>query len=232
MDLNQYRGNSMASKSSNPNDIPEREPVERVVSGRKIEESPGKKFLSEFFADDIRNIKDYIIYDVLIPATKNAISDAITNGIDIALFGKANARNNIYSNTIKRVPYNTFGSSIYSGSNTVTRRITSPNEQTQERRMPGYRNAYSVQDVLIPFSMDEPHNVTKAKATEALATLRMRLSRYGFVSVADFYETVLNEVPNDIMDHKWGWYDLSGACMQQARDGFILRMPKNVEPID
>lgn len=228
MDLSQYRGNSNASK--NDISVPEREPVTNVVSGRKIAETPGRKFMSEFLSDDIHNIKDYIIYDVIIPALKNAISDTITNGIDMLLFGQTRVRGFNGSNTIKRIGNNTPYSSIYNSTNKVTR--LSSNNVEPDRRQVSYRNSYSVQDVLIPFTIEEPHNITKGKANEALTALRMRLNKYGFVSVADFYEAVLNEVPDDIQDHKWGWYDLSGAYIQQSREGFILRMPKNIEPID
>ena len=52
------------------------------------------------------------------------------------------------------------------------------------------------------------------------------------VSVADFYQIVLKEVPEDIQDHKWGWYDLSGLRTQENREGIRIFVPKNVEPIE
>lgn len=228
MDLSQYRGNSNSSKEVNISSN-DREPMNNIVSGRKIQESPGRKFMSEFLADDIHNIKDYIVYDVVIPAVKNAISDTITNGIDMLLFGQTRSRFN--SNTIRKVGgtnYSSF-SSLYSNNVSKPSKISSFD---QERRVPGYRSAYTVDDILVPYSFDEPHNITKGRVNEALTMLNMRLKRYGMVSVADFYETVLNSVPDDIQDHKWGWYDLSGMRTRDTREGIIIIMPKNVEPID
>lgn len=204
MDLNQYRGNSNASKQ---NDIPEREPMQVVASGRKVPQSAGRKFLSEFIADDIHNIKDYILWDVLLPAIKNAISDTVTNGIDMLLFGQTRTRG---GNTVKRItPY----SSLYSN-NVSSNRVVKYNETVQDRR-PRSLGGYSYQEVVL---------ATRPEAEDVLAQMRLYLDRYGVVSVGDLYGAV-GEVP-DMIDNKWGWSDLSGACVQRCSDGFILRMPR------
>ena len=228
LDLSRYKGNSNASKV---NDIQqEKEPVTKVASGRRVSESPLRKLASDFLAEDIYNIKTWFWKEIVIPGFKNG---AIAF-VEAIFYGPSNYVSRGVgwngSNTIRRVGGNTPYSSLYS-SGTRTR-LQSNTIEPNRVGTPDYRNAYNVQDVLIPFTANEPRNITKAKAQEALTTLRMRLNRYNVVSVADFYEAVLNEVPDDIQDHKWGWYDLSGAYIQQAREGYILRMPKNVEPID
>ena len=204
MDLNQYRGNSNASKQ---NDIPEREPMQVVASGKKVPQTAGRRFLSEFIADDIHNIKDYILWDVLLPAIKNAISDTVTNGIDMLLFGQTRTRG---GNTVKRItPY----SSLYSN-NVSGNRVVKYNETVQDRR-PRSLGGYSYQEVVL---------ATRPEAEDVLAQMRLYLDRYGVVSVGDLYGAV-GEVP-DMIDNKWGWSDLSGACVQRCSDGFILRMPR------
>lgn len=204
MDLNQYRGNSNASKQ---NDIPEREPMQVVANGKKVPQSAGRRFLSEFIADDIHTIKDYILWDVLLPAVKNAISDTVTNGIDMLLFGQTRTRG---GNTVKRItPY----SSLYSN-NVSGNRVVKYNETVQDRR-PRSLGGYSYQEVVL---------ATRPEAEDVLAQMRLYLDRYGVVSVGDLYGAV-GEVP-DMIDNKWGWSDLSGACVQRCSDGFILRMPR------
>ena len=204
MDLNQYRGNSNASKQ---NDIPEREPMQVVANGKKVPQSAGRRFLSEFIADDIHTIKDYILWDVLLPAVKNAISDTVTNGIDMLLFGQTRTRG---GNTVKRItPY----SSLYSN-NVSSNRVVKYNETVQDRR-PRSLGGYSYQEVVL---------ATRPEAEDVLAQMRLYLDRYGVVSVGDLYGAV-GEVP-DMIDNKWGWSDLSGACVQRCSDGFILRMPR------
>lgn len=201
MDLNQYKTNSDASKG-----IQEREKVMQIASGKKVPQSAGRKFLSEFLADDISNIKDYILWDVLLPAVKNAISDTITNGIDMLLFGQTRTRG---SNTVKRItPY----SSLYSSSN----RIVKYNDiQEQQSRKNRGLSGYSYQEVVL---------ASRPEAEDVLAHMRIYLDRYGVVSVSDLYDAV-GEVP-EMMDTKWGWTDLTGACVQRCSDGYLIRMPR------
>ncbi len=183
-------------------DIPERERMKPVASGKKIPQSAGRKFLSEFLADDIHSIKEYILWDVLLPAVKNAISDTITNGIDMLLFGQTRGR---VSNTVKRItPYNSFSG----GRN----RIVKFNEPQQPKRNLA---GYSYQEVIL---------ASRPEAEDVLAHMRMYLERYGVVSVSDLYDAV-GEVP-DMQDTKWGWTDLTGACIQRRSDGFIIVMPR------
>ena len=205
MDLSQYRGNSNASKQ--PDIQQEREHMQPIASGKKVPQSAGRKFLSEFIADDVHTIKDYILWDVLLPAVKNAISDTVTNGIDMLLFGQTRTRG---GNTVKRItPY----SSLYSN-NVSSNRVVKYNETAQDRRPRGL-GGYSYQEVVL---------ATRPEAEDVLAHMRLYLDRYGVVSVSDLYDAV-GEVP-EMMDTKWGWTDLSGACVQRCSDGFILRMPR------
>lgn len=216
MDISQYKGNSNASKDIQQ--LPEeREKMQKIASGRKVKQSVGNKILSEFIADDIHDIGDYILKDVIFPAVKNAISDTITNGIDMLLFGQTRNHGGYSTNSVRRItPY----SSLYSGQSSVNR-VTKYNEQQPQQR--GIAR-YNYNDILIPFTIEEPHNVTKAKALEILARMRVYLDKYGVVSVGDLYDAV-GEIP-DRIDQEWGWYDLSGAYIQNSREGFILRMPK------
>lgn len=201
MDLNQYKTNSDASKG-----IQEREKVMQIASGKKVPQSAGRKFLSEFLADDISNIKDYILWDVLLPAVKNAISDTITNGIDMLLFGQTRTRG---SNTVKRItPY----SSLYSSSNRVVKYNDIQEQQSRKNRG---LSGYSYQEVVL---------ASRPEAEDVLAHMRIYLDRYGVVSVSDLYDAV-GEVP-EMMDTKWGWTDLTGACVQRCSDGYLIRMPR------
>ena len=207
MDVSQYRGNSNASMQ-HPNDISNEHKVAQIASGKKVPQSVGRKFLSEFLADDIHSIKDYILWDVLLPAVKNAISDTITNGIDMLLFGQARSR--VGSNTVKRItPY----SSLYGG---TSNRVIKYNDIEQE---PSRRNrglsGYSYQEIVLR---------TRPEAEDVLSHMRMYLERWGAVSVSDLYDAV-GEIP-DMVDNKWGWTDLSGACVQRCTDGYVLRMPR------
>ena len=67
----------------------EKKKVEKVVSGvvKTKKKSEIKKVADIFISEDIQNVKSYILMDVLVPAIKKAVSDIVTNGIDMILYG-------------------------------------------------------------------------------------------------------------------------------------------------
>lgn len=205
MDLNQLPGNSNASKQAltRSSDIERERHVEQIAAGKKVPQSAGSKFLSNLFADDISNIKEYILWDVLMPAFKNAISDTITNGIDMLLFGQTRT-----GRSTKKVNY----SGIYSGSSRVIRFNDRDKEEDRPRR--GI-SGYSFQEIVLP---------TRTEAEDVLWHLRKIEQQYGMVSVADMYDAVGET--SDFTDNKWGWSDLDGATIQRVSDGFVIRMPR------
>ena len=63
--------------------------VEKVISGNAVKRKKSKfRQLSDvFISEDANHVKSYIFMDVLVPAVKKAISDIVTNGIDMILYG-------------------------------------------------------------------------------------------------------------------------------------------------
>lgn len=76
-----YESNSNKSKEKKKN-------IKQVATGTVKTKSFLEKVASNFIQSDANNIKDYIITDVLIPATKKAIDDVVSNGIKMLLYGK------------------------------------------------------------------------------------------------------------------------------------------------
>lgn len=73
-----YSSNSFKSKElEKTNDIPKI--AEKVASGKKKERN---KFLASFIAEDAKDVKEYLVTDVIIPAIKKAIIDVVTEGIN------------------------------------------------------------------------------------------------------------------------------------------------------
>ena len=65
--------------------------VEAVITGNAKPRKRGEiqKFADVFIAEDARNVKFYILMEVIVPAVKKAISDIVTTGIDMILYGEA-----------------------------------------------------------------------------------------------------------------------------------------------
>ena len=75
---------------SNSNKSKEKK-VEKVVSGKVKKKS---KFLDIIFSEDFDSVKDYIIFDVVIPNAKKILSEIVTKGSDMLLYGEARSTKN------------------------------------------------------------------------------------------------------------------------------------------
>lgn len=157
--MEEYVSNSLKSKEQEP--IPEKK-VEKVVSGTvtRKKKNEVEKFAGEVFSEDIRSVKNYILMDVLVPSLKKAISDIVTNGIDILLYGESGHSKN------------------RSGSKPSYRNYYDDKNSTS------YRPTRSV------YSFDDIGMESKGDAEEVLDGMIDILNQYGMVSVADMYDLV------------------------------------------
>lgn len=156
--MEEYVSNSKKSKEQ-PR---EEKKVGKVVSGKVTtkKRGAGSKLADVFISDDASNVKSYIIMDVLIPAAKKAISDIITNGTDMILYGET-------------------GRSRKSGSSRIS--YSRYYESDRDRRAPIRSTRYSFDDVILE---------TRAEAEDVLFNMEELLKEYSIVSVADFYDLV------------------------------------------
>lgn len=121
-----YRGNSYRERSNRTSK--EDKKIEKVTTGkvRTKKKSEMSKLKDVFIAEDVRNVKSYVVLDVLVPAIKKAIYDIVVDGIGMIL-GESVAK--------KR-----------SGSNYVSYRdCSSSTRRDSERR----RRGYEIDDVIL-----------------------------------------------------------------------------------
>lgn len=182
--------------------------VTKVISGRAVkkEKTTGQKFAEVFLSDDVDNVKDYVFFDVVIPAIKEAIVNAITGGVEMIFFGNSSSRSTRRERGKSYVSY----SSYYKSDNSNNRRDSSSNRRT--------RGNYS------PVEVD-----SRAEGEEILSNLVDFAIDYGQATVADLYE--LAGLSSNFTDNKWGWVDLSTASVKRVRNGYLIDLP-NPELLD
>lgn len=195
--MEDYKPNSHRSK-----EIPSttEKKVEKVVRGAvKTRKKNGlEKAKSAIFSEDAANIKSYVVMDVLIPALKKAISDVVTNGIEILLYGESGrTRRNSPSGSIS---YRNF----YDRRDDGPRRLNVP-----------VRNGYDLNDIVLE---------TRGEAEDVLARMDELVEQYGVVSVADLYDLV--GITGNYTDNKYGWTNIRNAEPIRVRDGYLLKLPK------
>ena len=196
---NNYKPNSHLSKSKEKATEVKKEKLEKVVKG-KVKTKKKNTFLSLFLSEDVTDIKSYIVNEVLIPTTKRAISDIVTNGIDMLLGFDTKKRS---KTNASRVSY---------------REYYDRDDRSRDRdRSRPRTTGYNYDDIILE---------TISEAETVLDKLDEILEVYGLVSVADLYDIV--GITGNYTDNKYGWTDLRNASYSRVRDGYILKMPRAI----
>ena len=204
--MEDYPSNSYNSKQYQKEKDSTTEPkkIESVVSGkvRTKKKSEARKFADIFITEDIANVKSYVFMDVLVPAIKKAISDIVTNGIDMILYGESGRSKR--SGGASKISY----SSYY-------RKDDYPRENAHIR---GGRSGLDYDDIIFD---------NRGDAESVLSSMEDVIDQYGVVSIADLFD--LAEVSNsNYAMNNYGWTDLRTANVVRVRDGYILKLPREL----
>lgn len=200
MDVN-YKPNSHKSKTEKK-EAAERPKLEKVVSGNVTtkKKSGLSKFLGGFISDDAKDVKSYVVADIIVPGIKKGIFDIITKGADRIFYGKSG--NGSRRSTADRLSY--------------TKYWDPRNDDGRPRNVEaGARFDY--EDVLFN---------NRGDAEAVLERMDETIATYGWVTVADYYDLCDITAPHTM--NKYGWTNLSTASVEAVRDGYIIKMPRAV----
>ena len=185
---------------------------DKVISGKAVvrKKSLGKKFAETFLAEDIANVKDYLFYDVIVPAIKDTIVNTITNGIQAFVYGGSRSQGQRFTGSYGVNRFSS-GNSYTSYSNRYGSPRPDPAMHTVDR---GYMND------------KEPILETRYDAEVVLDDLRDLIASYGQATVGDLYD--LLGFDSKHTDYKWGWVDLGTAQVRHVYDGWLVDLPRPV----
>lgn len=210
MEASNYPGNSHSRETKKVQ--PEKQApakLQPVVQGKVVRRKKplGKRFAETFIqGGDAQSVWSYIAFDVMIPAARDMVVDAIQQGAERAFYGEARPRSRRGSRgSDSRATFVSYDKFANQGSS-----------RRDEPRMS--RRAKATHD------FDEIVLETRAEADEVLDRMFDRLSQYELVTVADFYD-LLNQ-PSDFVDREWGWTNLQGARAARAHGGYVLELPR------
>lgn len=168
-----------------------------VTKPVKIRKKSELSKLSDVFTPgDVNNVKSYVLMEVLVPAIKKAISDIITNGCDMLLYGDTAPKKS--RSRSDKVSYRDY-------------------YDRDDRKV-------SSHPISTRYSYDEIVLDTRSEAEEVLERMDELLETYGMVSVADLYDLV--GMSCEYTDNKYGWTNLRSADVIHVRDGFLLKLPR------
>ena len=157
--MENYQSNSFKSKELEAKQ-PEKK-LTKVANAKLKKKSEIQKIAETFVAEDLNKVKNAVLMDVIVPAVKKVISDIVTNGIDMLLYGEV--KNN-KATTTSKIGYN----SMY-------------NSQNQANTARVARSSYIYNDIILS---------SRGEAEEVLNQMNEIIGTYGVVSVADLCEIV------------------------------------------
>lgn len=202
MDMD-YKPNSHKAKAEQKEKpVEKKKEIKKVIKGTV--KTKKKSVLKDIFiSEDANNVKSYVLMDVLVPAIKKAISDIVTDGIDMILYGET-GRNRKRSNGSK-VSYRSY----YERKDDRDRRSSRDRDS---------RRSHDYDNVIVD---------TRLEALEVIEAMEDIIEEYGNVSVSDFYELVGIETDN-FAYNKFGWTDLRNAEAVRVRDGYLIKLPRAI----
>lgn len=207
--------NFPANSNTTPKRVPKKaaEPkkVDKVTTGEVItrKKSLGTRFREAFAGNDNRGVMEYVMLDVLVPAAKDMIADAVSMGVERKLFGE------VRSSSRRGRPSS-------HGSYTSYRRMSDdPRNDRRDPRSPRRgRNSIRLDDIVLE---------TRAEAITVIERLYDLIGSYEVATVGDLYD-LIGET-GDFTDDRYGWTDMRGADVRRVRDGYLLEIPRP-QPID
>jgi len=185
----------------------------KVVTGEVIRkpETLGHKFRNVFFGGDIKASARFVAADVMLPAFRDLLVDAIVNGAKGVIYGDTTARRRS-AEYRPRVQY----------SNPINRSSTRDLREPRDRRayLPDQPHPYRNQE-----RIDRQDIVLARKEDAEIVVERLIdvVDKFEVASLADYYELV--GLPSSHVDHKWGWTYLNNIEIRQTRDGYIIDLP-------
>lgn len=165
--------------------------------------------------EGLPGIGSYVSEEIIVPAIKNIIEDAVTSGIGMILHG--DSRRGAPRSYTRHNPnrYMTYGGSPRPTTN-YTSRYTSMQPEPQQRNLQSRGSSRGLEDFIIENRED---------ASYILVTLTEHADMYGSVSIADYYDLIGQ--PTEYTDNNYGWTGESilHAHVRPTRGGHVIKFP-------
>lgn len=188
----------------------EGEKMAKVVSGEvTVKKKSGlKKVGEEILAEDVKEIRTHILWDVIVPGIASFTSKVLHETID-SIFGKPQeSKKPAYTSYDKYAKSGYYSNSYYSSgvSSAPARRRSRSVFDLLELGLDSREDAETVLDMMVERTMDR-----------------------GRCSVGTYYE--LMGVDTQHTDYNWGWPELTRARVQRRGDGKYVILLPTPEPL-
>lgn len=199
--MSEYTPNSHKYREEQKSVPVEKPKVEKVITGTaKVKKNEMRRLADIFIAEDVTNVKSYVLTEVVVPAIKNVISDIVVGGVNMLFFGSTTRK----GGSGVRGQYVDYSSRFTGGSRFVDQR-----DESQNRPIRSY------EDIVL---------TTRGEAEEVLRRMDELVETYEKVSIADLFD--LCGLSCEYTDNKYGWYNIRNAEVVRTRDGYKIKLPR------
>lgn len=191
----------------------ERKSLDKVIDiqPKKVKKNLGSRLIHGILGPEgLPGIGSYVSEEIIVPAIKNIIVDAVTSGINMVMYGESKSQG---PRQYGRTPYNSYGSSPRPTVN-YTSRYT--NQQPEPSAVRPRNLRQGVEEYIIESREDAAH---------VLTTLTEQADMYGSVSIADYYDLI--GIPSEYTDNNYGWVmeTIVHTNVRPVRGGYVIKFP-------
>ena len=204
-----FPGNSQRARAEKVQP-PQREKLKPIVTTSVIQRKKplSKRVMETFVGGDARGTMMFVVGDILVPAAKDMLAEALTQGFERMIFGESR-------NSGRRSSFSAPRNYNRMSHNRPPMR-EDPRELSRRAR--------------VNHEFDEIILDTRAEAELVIDKLDEQLAEYDVVTVATLYDLV--GISSQHTDGKWGWDSMEGARVEKLRGGgYLLNLPKT-QPVD
>lgn len=190
------------------------------ASPKKVKKSLFSRLISGLVGPEgASGIGSYVTEEIIKPAFKNIIVDAVNSGIHMLMYGERGAPNRYRQNYVDNRPRTNYSNAYQSGrpADSQTQRTVASNGVRSN--IVTKTSRYGVEDYIIESRHDAAH---------VLTSLTEFAERYKTVSVAEYYDLI--NVATTYVDNSYGWrYEsIVGARIVPVPGGYSIKFP----PVD
>lgn len=186
------------------------------VNPKKAKKGLASRLLTGVLGPEgLPGIGSYVSEEIIVPAIKNIIVDAVTSGINMVIYGSKSTPNSPRKYTGGRY----YGGGYIGNTRPTTNyshRYSSSRLEPEETTYTKGGGRYGVEEYVIP---------ERVKAAVVLESLTEHANMYGTVSVADYYDLI--GANSEYTDNNFGWTldSVTQANIRPVRGGFVIRFP-------
>lgn len=209
VDVSNLKPNSNKYKAGKMPSEPEKEklkPLDKKGSIVSSKKTLGRKIAESFVEEDVEDIKEYIIFDKIIPGLKNLILDAL----EMRFFGMASGRRTSYNNR------SILGGSKfdYRGQYRGDSNRSSSRSRDRDTRDDSKSSKVDYKRIILDNRED---------AEELVEVLRERIKITGSASIADLFN--LLGIASEYTDNDWGWEYADEINWKRISNGYLIVVP-------